>query len=98
MLVSEIRRKVKQMPSDGLSLNEIAHRLSVARATVGYRVQVLDEAQRGPVGLSATRYTGPVAPPSVTKARVSRALEAGHLGGTDRDVSHASAPLQPEAQ
>jgi len=78
MLVSEIRRKVKQMPSDGLSLNEIAHRLGVARATVGYRVQVLDEAQRGPVGLSATRYTGPVAPPSVPKARVSRALEAGH--------------------
>ena len=78
MFVSGIRRKVGQMLADGLSLNEIAHRLGVARATVGYHAQVLREAQREPAGLPTTRYTGPVAPPSVTKARVLRLLEDGH--------------------
>jgi DNA-binding CsgD family transcriptional regulator len=77
MFVSGIRHEVGQLLADGLSLNEIAHRLGVARATVGYHAQVLREVQEGPVRLP-TRYTGPVAPPSVTKARVLRLLEDGH--------------------
>lgn len=69
-------------PSDGreiarrwLTANEIAHRIGVARSTVGYHLHVLREGTERPA--RSRRHTGPVAAPSVTRQRVRRLLETG---------------------
>src|SRR2546421_1794491 len=55
---------------------EIAHRLGVARSTVGYHVSELREAESArPDASVATR---PKAPAHVTRAEVRRLLETGH--------------------
>ncbi len=41
LFVADIREKVAELTAEGLSLNEVAHRLGVARSTVGYHVDVL---------------------------------------------------------
>lgn len=66
--------------AEGLSLNEIAHRLRVARATVGYHASVLREEQeaRGSSGRTTVRSRGPVAAPEVTREQVRGLLEMGH--------------------
>src|SRR5437660_12861045 len=79
MFVSEIRRQVADLLKTGLSMNEIAHRLDLARSTVGYHAQVLREAQN-----SSSRRTpprrgwAPVGAPSQTRERVRALLAAGH--------------------
>jgi DNA-binding transcriptional ArsR family regulator len=74
--VSEIRDAVVELLADGLSSNEIAHRLGVAQATVGYHLQVLREAGE-PQKPWNRRHTGPVAAPEVTRAEIQRLLETG---------------------
>jgi transposase-like protein len=74
MFVPEIRLEIREMVADGLSLNEIAHRLGVARATVGYHVQALRDARGGPSRPGA-RPTAPLAAPDVTRARVRASLK-----------------------
>jgi DNA-binding transcriptional ArsR family regulator len=67
MFVSDIRTAVAQLLADDLTLNEIAHRLGVARATVGYHAQALREAEQGRPSRSRGKGTGPVAAPSVMR-------------------------------
>lgn len=60
-------------------MNEIAHRLGVARSTVGYHVEVLGrDGQPDARPTRTTSHTGPVSPPEVTKERVRRLLEKGY--------------------
>src|ERR1700730_14132224 len=104
--VSEIRTKVARMLAQGLTSNEIAHRLDVARSTVGYHLQVL---QREGPGVAtppraARRRHPPVAAPSVTRERVRELLEQGHtraqvakqLGLAKSSVSYHAARLGEE--
>jgi DNA-binding transcriptional ArsR family regulator len=79
MFVSETRAAVAQLLSEELTLNEIAHRLGVARSTVGYHTGVLNR-ERDQRLLELDRGMGrtrPVAAPEVTRERVRRLLEAG---------------------
>jgi hypothetical protein len=104
VFVSELRRTVAELLADGLTMNEIAHRLGVARATVGYHVQVLREADEKRSGHSRGKSTGPVAAPSVTREQVRRLLDAGQnrataaqvLGVTRSTVTYHAAQLGKE--
>ena len=75
-----VRRHVGELLAEGLALNEIAHRLGVARSTVGYHVEVLrGQCDNGcPEPTQPSKSTGPVAAPEVTRERVRRLLAAGH--------------------
>src|SRR5437879_13027052 len=79
MFVSEIRRQIGALLASGFSMNEIAHRLDLARSTVGYHAQALRDAQnpssqRAP----ARRGCAPVGAPSQTRERVRAILAVGH--------------------
>ena len=67
------------MLKDGLTANEIAHRLCVARSTVGYHARVLRE---GEASVARRRHAGsgvaPVAAPGVTRRKVMELLDSGH--------------------
>jgi DNA-binding CsgD family transcriptional regulator len=76
MFVSEVRRRVASYLGDGLSLNEIAHRLGVARSTVGYHAQAL-RATEPDASRSRLARAGPVAAEGVTRKRVRSMLRAG---------------------
>jgi DNA-binding CsgD family transcriptional regulator len=78
MFVSAVREAVAELLEEGLSANEIAHRLDVARSTVGYHLLVLrgNVAQRA--SSSQKQNTGPAAPPLITREKVCRLLEAGN--------------------
>jgi DNA-binding NarL/FixJ family response regulator len=79
VFVSEIRASVAELLDAGPNMNEIAHRLCVARSTVGYHAEVLCRAQRASEErqAGARRHTGPVAAVDVTKERVRQLLAAG---------------------
>jgi DNA-binding CsgD family transcriptional regulator len=78
--VSEIRPTIAKLLAEGLTLNEIAHRLGVARSTVGYHAQVLREAAMKSLAepARAPKALRPVAPPEVTRRNVQLLLAAGH--------------------
>jgi DNA-binding CsgD family transcriptional regulator len=98
VFVSEIRQTVSKLLAEGLTLNEIAHRLGVARSTVGYHVRVLNETsvERPAEPDRAVKRRGPVAAPEITRRRVHRLLAGGHdratvarmLGLTKSTVSY----------
>lgn len=79
LFVSEIRTAVAELVDAGLNMNEIAHRLGVARSTVGYHVQVLRREQHecGQCQHRVPARTGPVAAVDVTRERVRQLLAAG---------------------
>jgi DNA-binding CsgD family transcriptional regulator len=78
VFVSELREQITALLDDGLSLNEIAHRLALARSTVGYHARAVreqpSETARPPRVRDRSR---PAATPSVTRARVRRLLAQG---------------------
>jgi DNA-binding CsgD family transcriptional regulator len=62
-----------------LTLNEIAHRLGVARSTVGYHADALREGrERRRVPDRAPKRRGPIAAPDVTRKGVRALLERGY--------------------
>jgi DNA-binding CsgD family transcriptional regulator len=79
MFVADIRTAVAKHLADGLTMNEIAHRLGVARSTVGYHVQQLSGTAERPAetqrGGGSTR---PAAAQGVTREKVRRMFAAGH--------------------
>jgi DNA-binding transcriptional ArsR family regulator len=77
MFVSELRATIAQLLDDGLSGNEIAHRLEVARSTVGYHLLVLRGGAEPRASSSEKHTTGPAAPALVTQEKVRRLLDAG---------------------
>jgi DNA-binding CsgD family transcriptional regulator/5-methylcytosine-specific restriction endonuclease McrA len=76
MFVSNVRSAVQALLAAGLTMNEVAHRLGVARSTVGYHVAALREAERAPA--RNRNSSRPKSPPDVTRARVLQLLDAGH--------------------
>jgi len=75
VFVLSTRSAVQTLLAEGLTGNEIAHRLEIARSTVGYHIAAL----RAPETPRADRATSrPKAAPDVTRAEVQRLLEAGH--------------------
>jgi DNA-binding transcriptional ArsR family regulator len=79
MFVSEIRDMVATLLAEELSLNEIAHRLGVARSTVGYHADALREGrERRSARERAPKRRGPVAAPDVTRERVRALLDRGY--------------------
>jgi DNA-binding CsgD family transcriptional regulator len=80
VFVSELRQTIAKLLAEDLTLNEIAHRLGVARSTVGYHAQVLREASATPSVEPDRRVkgAGPVAAPEITRGHVQRLLAAGH--------------------
>lgn len=78
MFVSELRTAIAELLDDGLSGNEIAHRLDVARSTVGYHLLVLRGGMEPRVSSSEKQTTGPAAPPLITQDKVRRLLDAGN--------------------
>lgn len=79
MFVTAVRRMIAEMLKEGLTANEIAHRLGVARSTVGYHARVLQDGVPAPPEIPRTRTgAAPVAAPSVTQRRVKGLLDAGH--------------------
>jgi DNA-binding CsgD family transcriptional regulator len=80
MFVSEIRSTVARLLAEELTLNEIAHRLGVARSTVGYHADVLRR-EREQRSIEPDRRVGgtrPIAPPEATREQVQQLLEMGH--------------------
>lgn len=79
MFVSELRSAVAELLEAGVTMNEIAHRLGVARSTVGYHGDILRTATHSPNNKtpSPPRHRGPVAAPGVTRERVRRLLARG---------------------
>jgi DNA-binding CsgD family transcriptional regulator len=77
--VAHTRTEIAALLANGLTLNEIAHRLGLARSTVGYHVQVLTEQQTTQLAEPHRhpRPRPPVAAPGVTGERVRRLLETG---------------------
>jgi DNA-binding transcriptional ArsR family regulator len=64
VFVSEVRKSVAALLAEGLTLNEIAHRLGVARSTVGYHAEVLREAEQSePAAIPPRARRGPAAGP-----------------------------------
>ena len=79
MFVSETRRQIAALLKTGLTMNEIAHRLDLARSTVGYHAQALREAHNpSSPRVPARRGWAPVGAPSQTRERVRALLAAGH--------------------
>jgi predicted DNA-binding protein YlxM (UPF0122 family) len=79
VFVSKIREMVATLLAEELTLNEIAHRLGVARSTVGYHANALREARETEaVPDPAPKRTRPVAGPRVTRQRVGALLERGY--------------------
>jgi DNA-binding CsgD family transcriptional regulator len=79
MFVSRTREEIAALIEDGLSLNEIAHRLGLANATVGYHARALREGENGPSSQNRHASGGPPrAAPTVTRERVRRLLERGY--------------------
>jgi len=76
MFVSDIRSAIRTLLAEGFTGNEIAHRLGIARSTVGYHVAALREAESPRADTPVT--SGPKAPPQITRAEVQRLLQAGH--------------------
>src|SRR6266851_6227726 len=72
VFVSEIREAVARLLAQELSLNEIAHRLDVARSTVGYHAAALREQRQDGQrkGRRAINGGPPVAARDVTRERV----------------------------
>jgi DNA-binding transcriptional ArsR family regulator len=62
MFVSELRTAIAELLDDGLSGNEIAHRLEVARSTVGYHLLVLRGGVEPRVSSSQKQNTGRLRP------------------------------------
>lgn len=78
LFVADIRERVAELTAEGLTLNEVAHRLGVARSTVGYHVDVLRRS-RDPARRERTGSTRPAAGPTVTRRRVGRLLSEGMM-------------------
>ena len=77
--MSEIRELVANLLAEELTLNEIAHRLGVARSTVGYHADALREGrEQRRVPHRAPKPRGPVAGPDVTREHVRALLERGY--------------------
>jgi DNA-binding CsgD family transcriptional regulator len=88
MFVSDNRNEITALLAQGLTLNEIAHRLGLARSTVGYHVHVLGEQQTKQLA-EPHRHPGrrpPVASPGVTRERVRRLLETGSTRASIADA------------
>jgi DNA-binding CsgD family transcriptional regulator len=79
LFVSEIRADIHRLLAAGLSQNEIAHRLAVARSTVGYHVAELRRLDdvRAHVAQRNEGSHPPVAPVAVTREQVRSLLDAG---------------------
>jgi DNA-binding CsgD family transcriptional regulator len=77
VFVSSLRGEVARLMAAGLSLNEIAHRLGVARSTVGYHAAELRRAEQPRPDVTSRAGGPPVAAVSVTRARVRELLETG---------------------
>jgi DNA-binding CsgD family transcriptional regulator len=70
---------VASLLAEELTLNEIAHRLGVARSTVGYHADALREGrEQRRVPHLAPKPRGPVAAPDVTREHVRALLERGY--------------------
>lgn len=82
MFVTNIRSEVATMLARELTLNEIAHRLGVARSTVGYHADVLRRDQERLAGEQPdrrrNRRTGPAAGSKATRERIRRLLDMGY--------------------
>jgi DNA-binding CsgD family transcriptional regulator len=79
MFVSEVRIAVADLLGAGLNMNEIAHRLGVARSTVGYHAAELAREKHASERCQGREHarTGPVAAVHVTRERVRRLLASG---------------------
>lgn len=79
MFVSEVRVAVAELLGIGLNMNEIAHRLGVARSTVGYHAEELRREERASERCQGREHacTGPVAAVHVTREQVRRLLATG---------------------
>lgn len=79
MFVSEIRAAVAELLDAGLNMNEIAHRLGVARSTVGYHAEVLRRERQAPEQRQGRPCTPtvPAAAVDITKEHVRQLLAAG---------------------
>ncbi|HEX5309522.1 MAG TPA: helix-turn-helix domain-containing protein [Solirubrobacteraceae bacterium] len=78
MFVSELRAAVAKLLDAGLSKNEIAHRLGVARSTVGYHAERLgDEKGRPSEQHGSSSRRRPVAAVAVTREQVRQLLASG---------------------
>jgi DNA-binding CsgD family transcriptional regulator len=85
--VYELRKAVAELLGAGLNKNEIAHRLGVARSTVGYHAERLhlESGQTSKQDEPPSRRR-PRAAPEVTKERIRRLLGAGK---TRADIARA---------
>jgi DNA-binding CsgD family transcriptional regulator len=75
--VARVRDDVASLIAEGLNLNEIAHRLGLARSTVGYHVAELRRLKDVKPDVVARAGGPPVAAVAVTRARVRELLEVG---------------------
>jgi DNA-binding CsgD family transcriptional regulator len=80
VFVSNTRDAVAAAIEDGLTLNEIAHRLGLANSTVGYHARALREERDGRRHHENRRSGGgpPVARAGATRERVRRLVERGY--------------------
>jgi DNA-binding CsgD family transcriptional regulator len=78
VFVPTVRQQVAALLERGLSLNEIAHRLDLARSTVGYHARAIRADER-PATIAPRRVarSAPIAEPSVTRERVRALLDQG---------------------
>lgn len=78
--VSTTREKIAALIEEGLSLNEIAHRLGLANSTVGYHARALREIRDSGQCREIRREGGgpPLAAPGITRERVHRLLQRGY--------------------
>ncbi|HEX3392769.1 MAG TPA: hypothetical protein VHS55_09410 [Solirubrobacteraceae bacterium] len=86
--MSNVRNEVAVLLAAGLNMNEIAHRLGVARSTVGYHAEALQRDQQRAEGQvdEVPKRRGPVAAPKVTKESVRRLLA---MGKTHAEIAEA---------
>jgi hypothetical protein len=78
MFVSELRTAVAKLLAAGMNKNEIAHRLGVARSTVGYHAERLShEKEPAPDQPDSPSRRRPVAAVNVTRERVRQHLASG---------------------
>jgi DNA-binding CsgD family transcriptional regulator len=80
VFVPTTREAIAALIDGGLTLNEVAHRLGLANATVGYHVRALrEEPDRRHSHHDRPGGGGPpVAPPTVTREQVRSMLERGY--------------------